>query len=1211
MTTTSSSAGSPATPGAGASVSASDADRSAPSSVDDVLDPGLAAGPLAPTLRPGRSAWDVEVAAESLTVTPAARPYVLSLLAERAAPLLVLAPRTSDAEALADGLAGFLGEQRVAVFPAWETLPNERLSPQPATVGRRLAVIDRLCHPEAHEQPLLAVVAPVRAALQPMDPRLGRQRPIHLDARFTGFERLVDGLAALGYSRVAQVEARGEFAVRGGIVDVFPTAAEHAVRLDFFGDDIESLRTFAVADQRSVEPLEQVTLDPARELVLDDEVRERARAAIPRLPELASELDQLADGQAFQGAEALASLLEPDSALLVDFLPDTAGLALVDPLMLEERAVKLREEAQVLADTAWRTAASVGSGAPVPGSGADTSPEGGDPGNGEPAATSTSRSSDGFAAPGQLLARGPERSWRIMPFGADDATRLPAEAWDSFRGDIVALSDRVGRMLRDGTRVVISVDADGPARRVGDVLREQGVAAAVGDRLEVEPPGARAEVVVSRLRTGFRADELGLAVLGVTDVFGPRRRRAGRRLGTRTAAADTALQLEIDDPVVHRTHGVGRYKGMITREFPGTDGSVARRDYVLLEYADGDTLYVPSDQVDAISRYQGGETPSVMSLGGAQWERAKNRVRKAVRDIAAELIRLYAARMHSPGTAFAPDGEMQSELEDAFAHVETQDQLTVADEIKRDMEAPLPMDRLLAGDVGFGKTEVAVRAAGKAVFDGKQVAVLVPTTILAQQHFETFKERFSGFPVRVEELSRFVTDRHRRQVLDGLAAGTVDIVIGTHSLLNNRVQWKDLGLVLVDEEQRFGVSQKERLKQLRTSVDVLSMSATPIPRTLEMAVSGIRDLSVIETPPEDRQPVLTSVQEYDEAQVALAIRRELLRDGQVFYVHNQIDTIDRVAAHLGELVPDARIRIAHGQMDERQLEQVMVAFWEREFDVLVCTTIVESGLDVPNANTLIIERADLLGLGQLHQLRGRVGRSSERGYAYFLFPEGASVTEPAYERLKTIAEHARLGSGLSIAMRDLEIRGAGNVVGAEQSGHVAAVGFDMYSQLLKEEIGELTGEPVEQEVDIKIELPVDAHLPHDYVEDATQRLELYQRISAVRDAAGVKDVREELADRFGELPAPADRLVTIAALRAALRRWGVTEVVLTPRDQLRVSPVDLRDSQVVRLERNHPGYKLKRDQAVVLIPLPKPRPDDLVSWVAATLRDLFAAPKRS
>ncbi len=1179
---------------------------SGPRSVADVLDPGLAVGPLASALRAARAEWSEELVDDDLVCSPPLRPYVLSLLVERAAPLLVLTPRTSDAEAVADGLAAYLGDQRVAVFPAWETLPHERLSPQPRTVGRRLAVLDRLTHPEAHEEPLLAVVAPVRAALQPMDPRLAGRRPLELTDRWSGFDALVEGLAALGYARTPQVEARGEFAVRGGIVDVFPTAGDHAVRVEFWGDDVESLRTFSVGDQRSIGPVERVVVDPARELVLDAELTERAREAIRRWPELTEQLDRLADGQTFEGVESLAILLREHPSLLVDFLPAGAGLALLDPMLLEDRAGKLAEEAAVLAETAWRTAAAFGAaGAPLPGAGAD--------GDGEVAADGEDvhLRADGFAAPAQLLQRGPERVWRLTPFGALTGSRQTGQAWDSFRGDVVTLSQRLQGLLRDGTRVVVTVDAEGPARRIADVLGEQGVPSRVTTTLPPDPDGSRVEIAVSTLRTGFHAEDLRLAVLGTWDVFGPRRRRASRRMGSRTTAADAVLQLDPGDAVVHRTHGVGRYRGMLTREFPGVDGQTAKRDYVLLEYADGDTLYVPSDQVDAIAKYQGGETPSVMSLGGAQWERAKNRVRKAVRDIAAELIRLYAARMHAPGHAFSPDGTMQTELEDAFAHVETQDQLTVADEIKQDMEAPLPMDRLLAGDVGFGKTEVAVRAAGKAVFDGKQVAVLVPTTILAQQHLETFRERFSGFPVVVEELSRFVTDKDKRRVLDGLAAGTVDIVVGTHALLGRRVEWKQLGLVIVDEEQRFGVTQKERLKQLRTSVDVLSMSATPIPRTLEMAVSGIRDLSVIETPPEDRQPVLTSVQPFDEAQTALAIRRELLRDGQVFYVHNHVDTIHRVAAGIAEMVPDARVEVAHGQMDERQLERVMVRFWQREVDVLVSTTIIESGLDVPNANTLIIERADLLGLSQLHQLRGRVGRSSERGYAYFLYPEGASLTEPAYERLRTIAEHARLGSGLAIAMRDLEIRGAGNVVGAEQSGHVAAVGFDMYSQLLKEEVADLTGEAVQPEADIKLELPVDAHLPHDYVADATQRLELYKRIAAVRDAAGVKDVRAELQDRFGPPPPPAERLLHLTALKAAMRRWRLEEAVITPRGQLRIGPVDLRDSQRVRLERLHPGARLKGDQKLLLIPLPRPKPVDLIAYVAGTLRELFASPRRN
>ena len=1154
-----------------------------PRSIANVVDPGLAAGPLAPVLRHGRESLEDELVDRTLTVTAAMQPFALALLAERAHPLLVVAPRTSDAHRIADGLAAYLGEERVAVFPAWETLPHERLSPQPATVGRRLAVIDRLARPDAYDEPLLAVVAPVRAALQPMDPALARRAPLTLDRHHVGFDALIERLAALGYSRTPQVESRGEFAVRGGIVDVFPTAADHAVRVEFWGDDIESLRTFAVGDQRSIEPVEQVMVDPARELVIDEELRQRARDASARLPSLREHLDELAEGITFEGVESLVTLLHPRPALLPEFLVPqpghgeaTPGLAIVDPVLVRERTTKLHEEAAVLLEVAWETAAG-------------HRPD--DVGFADLEALTGARAVD-------------DHVWELSPFGAD---ALPGQSWDSFRGDMEGVGTRVRGLLAEGMRVVVSSAGHGPTQRLADVLADQGVPTVLGDALTPEGTRGRAELAPSTLGAGFLAEALGIAVLAEEDVFGPRRvRRAGRRLSTRRSAGETVLELAEGDAVVHRTHGVGVYRGMVTREIRGPSGESAKRDYVKLEYADGDMLFVPSDQVDAIARYQGGETPNVMSLGGAQWERAKNRVRKAVRDIAAELIRLYAARMHSPGLAFSPDGAWQTELEDAFEHVETVDQLTTIDEIKQDMEAPIPMDRLLCGDVGFGKTEVAVRAAAKAVFDGKQVAVLVPTTILAQQHFETFKERFAGFPVEVRMLSRFVTDKERREILDGVAAGTVDLVIGTHSIIGKRVHWKELGLVIVDEEQRFGVTQKERLKQLRTSVDVLTMSATPIPRTLEMAVSGIRDMSVIETPPEDRQPILTMVQPYDDAQVALAIRRELLRDGQVFYVHNQVDTIHGVAEHLREIVGDARIAVAHGQMDERELEHVMVQFWHHEIDVLVCTTIIESGLDVPAANTLIIERADLLGLAQLHQLRGRVGRSSERGYAYFLYPEGARITETAYERLKTIAEHSRLGSGLAIAMRDLEIRGAGNVVGAEQSGHVAAVGFDMYSQLLKEEVADLTGETVEEEVDIKLDLPVDAHLPHEYVADEKQRLELYKKISAVRDAAGVTAVRAELTDRFGPLPQPAERLLTLAALKAALRRWGVTEVSITHRDQLRVAPVDLSASQEVRLERAHPGHVYKREGGALLIPLPRRQPADLVGWVAGTLRDLFA-----
>ncbi|HEX9766165.1 MAG TPA: DEAD/DEAH box helicase, partial [Nitriliruptorales bacterium] len=778
-----------------------------------VTDHGLARGPLSAVLRAGREAWDLATAEEAITVGPSARPYVLSLLAEQAWPLLVVTPRTSDAEAIVDGLKALLGEGRVALFPPWETLPHERLSPQPATVGRRLHVLDRLVRPEAHPEPLLAVVTPIRAALQPMDPQLADRAPLILDRHYRdGLDGVVDQLVELGYERVAQVEQRGQFAVRGGIVDVFPTAGDHAVRVEFWGDDVDTLREFGVADQRSIGDTEQVIVDPARELVLNQTLRDRARELSRRMPSIAAHLDRVADGIAFEGVESLVTLVHPRPALLPDFLPSARdrlpGIAFVDPTLLAQRAEKLREEAEVLLEVAWETAAG-------------------------------HRPDDvGFATLEELRDRVEARTWELSPFGGDTLDALPVE---SFRGDVARIASHVRTLLNDGMRVVLTTPGHGPAQRLRDVLAEQTVPATSSEILPPEAATGRAEIVPSALREGFVSEQLGLALLGEWDLFGPRRqRRAGRRLGTRKSAGDAVLDLQPGDHVVHRTHGVGRYTGMVTREIPGPTGGRVKRDFVKLEYAKGDELFVPSDQVDAIAKYQGGETPNVMRLGGAEWERAKNRVRANVREIAAELIRLYAARMHATGTAFAPDGAMQRELEDAFEHVETPDQATVIDEIKQDMEAPIPMDRVLTGDVGFGKTEVAVRAAAKAVFDGTQVVVLVPTTLLGQQHGQTFRERFAGFPVEIRELSRFVSPKQRKQTLDGLAAGTVDIVIGTHALLSPSVRFRSLGLVIVDEEQRFGVTHKEKIKMLRTGVDVLTLSATPIPRTLELSLTGIR-----------------------------------------------------------------------------------------------------------------------------------------------------------------------------------------------------------------------------------------------------------------------------------------------------------------------------------------------------------------------------------
>ncbi len=660
-------------------------------------------------------------------------------------------------------------------------------------------------------------------------------------------------------------------------------------------------------------------------------------------------------------------------------------------------------------------------------------------------------------------------------------------------------------------------------------------------------------------------------------------------------SADLYDALEAGDYVVHATHGVARYGGMVQRAI----GGVAR-DYLLLEYKGGDKLYVPTDQVGVVRRYTGGESPALHRMGGADFERTKSRVRAATREIAQELIVLYRRRLVSPGHAFPADTPWQREVEEAFPFEETPDQAQAIDDVKRDMEASRPMDRLVCGDVGFGKTEVALRAAFKAVQDGKQVAVMVPTTLLATQHGQTFRERFANYPVRVEVLSRFLTTRQQRDVVAGVVAGSVDVVIGTHRLLSDDIAFHDLGLLVIDEEQRFGVQHKEQIKALRTGVDVLALSATPIPRTLELSLTGIRDLSMVNTPPEDRQPILTYVGEDDDRAVAEAIRRELLREGQAFFVHNQVKDIDFVAEHLRDLVPEARLAVAHGQMDEARLERVVLDFWEREYDVLVCTTIVESGLDIPTVNTLIVDRADRLGLAQLYQLRGRVGRRGQRAYAYLLHPANRALSEEAYERLKTIGEFTDLGSGFSIAMRDLEQRGAGNLLGADQSGHIAAVGFDLYCQLVTEAVSELKGEPVPEPVEVTIDLPLDAHLPRDYVTRDDVRMEAYRRLAAVRDPADVDDVRAEWEDRYGPPPAPATALLDAARLRAECVRLGVRSVAVGG-GAARLRGLELRASQQVRLQRLAPGAKASAEE--LLVPLPAP-PADVAATLTALLEEL-------
>jgi transcription-repair coupling factor (superfamily II helicase) len=756
-------------------------------------------------------------------------------------------------------------------------------------------------------------------------------------------------------------------------------------------------------------------------------------------------------------------------------------------------------------------------------------------------------------------------------------------------------------------RVILTAEGTGSATRLTEVFREHGVAvinsaSLAADALDLHKPGVY--VVVAPLHYGCTLPGCDLAIIAESDLTG--RRRTHRQPRARKRDATTVFQdLKPGDYVVHHHHGVGRYEGMVTRSMGGSE-----RDYLLLAYKGGDKLYVPTDHIDAVRQYIGGESPTLHRLGGSDFARAKQRVRSVVREIAQELVVLYQRRITAKGHPFSADTPWQAEMEAAFPYVETPDQRLAIEATKADMERDVPMDRLVCGDVGFGKTEVAIRAAFKCIQDGKQVAVLVPTTLLAAQHGNTFRERFAGYPIRVETLSRFLTPAQAKKVIRDLATGEIDCIIGTHRLLQDTVKFKDLGLLVVDEEQRFGVSHKEAMKKLKTNVDVLTLTATPIPRTLEMSLVGIRDLSLLQTPPADRQPILTFVGESDDRVATEAIRRELLRDGQVFWVHNRVQTIDERARELRELVPEARIVVAHGQMDESALEQAVIDFWEGRFDVLVCTTIIESGIDMPSVNTLVVERADLLGLGQLHQIRGRVGRSGSRAYAYMFHPRDRALSEEAYERLRTIGESTELGSGFKIAMRDLEIRGAGNLLGEAQSGHIAAVGYDLYCQLVTEAVAEMKNEPLPQIVpELKLDVPTQAYLPVEYVSKEELRLDAYRRLAAVISRYDVDDIGAEWLDRYGPLPEPAQALLVVGQLRAECHRLGICELVVADR-RAKMRPISLKASAVMRLQRIAHGssYNDTTKQVTIDLPLQTSKTGNVTSFLVEFLQELIESP---
>uniref|UniRef100_UPI000834ECEE transcription-repair coupling factor n=1 Tax=Aldersonia kunmingensis TaxID=408066 RepID=UPI000834ECEE len=896
-------------------------------------------------------------------VGPAAvRAFAATAIADKSFLLLVTATGR-EADDLTTELTETIGDA-VVQFPSWETLPHERLSPGADTIGRRLEVLRRLARPTDPDYgvPLRVVVTTVRSLMQPMAPKLGEIEPITLRiGAELDFDKLTERLVEFAYTRVDMVGKRGEFAVRGGILDVFSPTADHPVRVEFWGDEITELRAFSVADQRSLSdvPIDLVIAPPCRELLLTEAIRDRAgqlaadNQADAALVEL---LDKLGEGIPVEGMEALLPVLIPGKLqLLTDVLPDAAHIVICDPEKVRTRAADLVRTGQEFLEASW-TAASVGGTAPIDTSNLRDS-------NGARLAIDLGASAYRQLREVQESARARDLPWwTISPLasGAESEVELAVSPPPAARGSEEELANTFA-MLRGhvstGGRAAIVVAGHGTAERVLERLREADVPSTLLDA-GAQPGEGLVGVLCGTLGSGFVLADAGLVVITESDLTGHRATAAGegKRMPAKRRNQVDPLALEAGDMVVHDQHGIGRFIEMVERTVGG-----ARREYLVIEYASskrgqpGDRLFVPMDSLDQLSRYVGGEMPALSKLGGSDWANTKRKARKAVREIAGELVQLYAARHAAPGHAFGPDTPWQKEMEDAFAFTETVDQMTAIGEVKADMERAVPMDRVVCGDVGYGKTEIAVRAAFKAVQDGKQVAVLVPTTILAQQHLQTFTERMSAFPVVVKGLSRFTDAGESREILDGLAEGTVDVVVGTHRLLQTGVRWKDLGLVVVDEEQRFGVEHKEHIKAMRTHVDVLTMSATPIPRTLEMSLAGIREMSTILTPPEERHPVLTYVGAYNDKQVAAAIRRELLRDGQVFYVHNRVSSIDKAAKRIHELVPEARVVVAHGQMNEDNLERTVQGFWQNEYDVLVCTTIIETGLDISNANTLIVE----------------------------------------------------------------------------------------------------------------------------------------------------------------------------------------------------------------------------------------------------------------
>jgi len=1048
--------------------------------------------------------------------------------------LLVVTHNMYAAQKTADDLQELLGSDRVLLYPADEVMAVEAAISSPEMQAQRISALARLADgfqgvvvvPYAGLRKIVPVADSVRSARIRLS--VGEEIPL---------QEVAERLVRLGYERTDKVESKCHFSVRGGILDLYPITSELPFRIEWFGDEVDSIREFDPEDQRSTRKLEQIDILQCREWVASEgRFQNAAQHAFERLEEqlarmsdraakeklsrnIGHEIELLRQGTSFPGISKYASMLYPERHTLLDYLPKDSLIVVDEPIRLQETARQLeREEAEHIASM-------LGEGKNLP-------------------AFVVSKPYE------SLLPLAPQPKLYISLFLRQIPQTQPknivnfvSRAMQNFHGQMNLFKSEMERWRKSGSRVVILAGGTERVERVRRILRDY----------DVEPP----DIIEGNLQTGFEFPSVQLVVITEGEMFSQKQRKA-RKAERKLENAErirSYTELKVGDYVVHVNHGIGRYLGIGTLEVGGI-----HKDYMHIMYAGGDKLSVPIEQIDLVQKYIGSDDkePKLHKLGGSDWNRAKSKARSSVRDIADELIKLYAERQASPGYAFQKETPYQKEFEAMFPYEETPDQLRSIEEIKRDMEKPVPMDRLLCGDVGYGKTEVAIRAAFKAAIEGKQVAVLVPTTILAQQHYETFKERFSGYPFQIHVLSRFRSRKEQAETIKGLKTGTVDIIIGTHRLLSSDVQFKDLGLLIVDEEQRFGVAHKEKLKRLKTNVDVLTLTATPIPRTLHMSMLGVRDLSIIETPPENRFPVQTYVVEYSSTLVREAIEREMARGGQVYYLYNRVQGIYQIAEQIQDLVPDARIAVSHGQMSERELEKTILDFLDGEYDVLVSTSIIETGVDIPNVNTLIVHDADKMGLSQLYQLRGRVGRSNRIAYAYFTYQPNKTLSEEAEKRLQAIKEFTELGSGFKIAMRDLSIRGAGNLLGAEQHGFIASVGFDLYTQMLTEEIqkrkAEMAGETwkEEKEVQTQIQLPIDAYIPSEYIYDSMQKIEIYKKVASIQTLEEADDLHEELTDRFGDPPKAVENLLAVARLKVYGRRYGIETIRLEKQNEIHI-----------------------------------------------------------